>query len=521
MLRAELSELKHAIKTVGDIISEQAGRQPSATALSFQGRETSFSELDHLSNQVANKLLSLGLPAESRVAVMARNSDDFFPILFGVAKAGMVLVTINFRLTVPEMSYILKDSGARALFTEVSFEKQANACLEEIDSLDHVIVAREGAEGVCGLLGWLDDGSADAPETRVTPSHTAIQMYTSGTTGAPKGVELTHQCVVVAAEEGLTLWTALFKENSAVLATMPLFHIAACNLCLAGLYAGARAVIVRETSPAETLQIISEQAITVVPLPATVIHQMTNLDGVEQVDLSALDTMLIAGSGIPIATLKAAQSKLKCGFALAYGMTECCGGLSYLGPEDCTHDAGKKLESAGKPFGNNRMKIVDADGAELGANLTGEILCKSDRIMKGYWNRQDATRDAIKDGWYHSGDAGYFDEDGFLYVVDRLKDMVVSGGENIYPVEIENALMLHPSVGDVAVIGRPDETWGEALLGLIVAKNEPVADDVLIDFLRPRLAGYKIPRKYEWVEAFPRNATGKVLKRELRKTWTS
>lgn len=521
MSRAELSELKQVIKTVVDVLAEQVKRQPSAIALSFEGRETSYSELDRLSNQVANKLLAIGLPANSRVAVMARNSDDFFPILFGVAKAGMALVTINSRLTAPEVSYILNDSGACALFTEVAFEELAAACCEEVDGLDHVIVSQDASGGESGLSSWLSDGSADAPGVDVTPEHTAIQMYTSGTTGAPKGVEITHECLVVAAAEGLTLWGALFKDNSAVLATMPLFHIAACNLCIAGLYAGARAVIVRDASPAETLQIISDQAITVVPIPATVIHQMTSLDIIDQVDLSALDTMLIAGSGIPVATLRAAQAKLKCGFALAYGMTECCGGLTYLGPEDCTFDAGKKLGSAGKPFGNNRVKIVGPDGAELPVHSTGEIICKSDRLMKGYWNRPDATADALADGWYHSGDAGYLDDEGFLYVVDRLKDMVVSGGENIYPVEIENELMRHPAVDDVAVIGVPDEKWGEALLGLIVSESAPVADDVLIKFLRSRLAGYKIPRKFEWVDEFPRNATGKVLKRELRKIWAS
>ena len=322
-----------------------------------------------------------------------------------------------------------------------------------------------------------------------------------------------------AAEEGLTLWTAMFKENSAVLATMPLFHIAACNLCLAGLYAGGRAVVVRDSNPEDTLRLIADQAITVVPLPATVIHQMTTLDLVDQVDLSALDTMLIAGSGIPVATLKAAQSKLKCGFALSYGMTECCGGLSYLGPQDCTFDAGKKLESAGRPFGDNMLKIVGPDGESLPPTMTGEILCQSRRVMKGYWNRPVATAEAKIDGWYHSGDAGYLDEDGYLYVVDRLKDMVISGGENIYPVEIENEIIQHPAIHDVAVIGIPDETWGEALFALLIGDGDPADDEDLIEFLRPRLAGYKIPRKFVWVDAFPRNATGKVLKRELRKVW--
>lgn len=521
MSRAPLSELQQVIRTLGDIVSVQASHQPAAAALIYEGNETSFAKLETVSHQVANQLLALGLPAQSRIAVMIRNSDDFFPILFGAAKAGMVVVTINFRLTAPEMSYILEDSGARVLFADADFQEAATDCCRTLSALEHVILLSGHAGDGDGLSAWLTSTSEAAPDIDVQPDHTAVQMYTSGTTGAPKGVELTHRGMIVAAEEGLTLWTALFRDNSAVLATMPLFHIAACNLCLAALYAGGRAVIVRDTHPADTLKLIAAQSITVVPLPATVIHEMTSLDIVDQVDLSALDTMLIAGSGIPVATLKAAQAKLGCGFALSYGMTECCGGLSYLGPQDCTFDAGKKLESAGKPFGENRLKIVGPDGEQLAPYATGEILCKSKRVMKSYWNRPDETAQALQDGWYHSGDAGYVDENGFLYVVDRIKDMVISGGENIYPVEIENALIHHPSVRDVAVIGIPDEKWGESLLALTIADGPKPQDQELIEFLRPRLAGYKIPRKFAWVDAFPRNATGKVLKRELRTRWGS
>ena len=505
------------LKTLGDIVRVQAALQPEAPALVYGDRVSSFRELEAMSNKTARRLGILGLGRPARIAIFARNTDAFFPVLFGTAKAGHVLVTINFRLTVPEITYILNDSGAELVFCETEFAEKVEACRPDVRSLKHVVVMDGGQGSDDSLETWFADLDDHAPEIEVTPDDTAIQMYTSGTTGVPKGVELTHEAMIVAAQEGLTLWRALFAPDRSVLATMPLFHIAAANLGIAGLAAGARVEIVREATVLQTLQLIAGHRITIAPLPATVIHQMTQLEEVKHLDLSHLDTLLIAGSGIPVELLRTAQEVLGCGFALSYGMTECCGGLSYLGPGDCTYDAGEKLKSAGRVFGENKIRIVDAKGNDLPAGETGEILCDSRRVMKSYWNRPDATREALRAGWYHSGDAGYLDADGYLFVVDRIKDMVISGGENIYPVEIENELIKHPGVHDVAVVGTPDSKWGEALVGVIVSvSGKPLDKEDLISFLRGRLAGYKIPRRYEYVDSLPRNTTGKVLKRVLR-----
>lgn len=510
---------KPSIHTLADIPEQHAQQHPHRIALVFGDTEVSFAELDQRSNQVANALCDEPFPAQTNVAFLDRNSESFFYILFGASKANTSLVTINFRLTANEIGYILDDSATELLFVGKEYLQAVLSVQPELTHLKKIIVIDADPEDQQGLPFWASAQPATRPLHRIaTPADRAVQMYTSGTTGHPKGVELSQFAMVVSAIEGLSVWPAMYEPDSAVLATMPLFHIAAANLTIAGLYAGARAEILREASAQEIIAIIAEHGVRVVPLPAAVIHEIINLPNISQYDLSRLDTLLIAGSAITVELLRQAQQVLGCGFALSYGMTECCGGLTYLGPDLCKHDAGKKLASAGKPLGNCAVKIADADRNELPVGEIGEIVCKSDRIMTGYWNRPEATADAIQGGWYYSGDAGYLDENGLLYVVDRIKDMVISGGENIYPVEIENELIKHPAVDDVAVIGIPDEKWGEALLANVILKQgQQVLPEELQSFLRHSLAGFKVPRHFEFVRSLPRNATGKVLKREMRK----
>jgi acyl-CoA synthetase (AMP-forming)/AMP-acid ligase II len=250
---------------------------------------------------------------------------------------------------------------------------------------------------------------------------------------------------------------------------------------------------------------------------------MLRLPDIADKDFSALKVMLIAGSGIAAELLKEAGERFDCGFALSYGSTEMCGGVTYLGPDLCRPDACKRLESAGRLLAHSELKIVNDNSVEMPQGEVGEIVVRSNRLMSGYWHRPQANEDALRGGWFHSGDAGYVDENGLLFVVDRIKDMVISGGENIYPAEIEQVMHKHPAVEDVAIIGVPNEKWGESLLAFVVPKIgvEPPTIEALIEFLRPRLAGYKIPRRYEFIEAFPRNAMGKVLKRELRAPYWS
>ncbi|WP_424341193.1 AMP-binding protein [Henriciella sp.] len=512
-----LDEIADAeIATLGDIVAVHARRTPNRAALVYRDAETNFASLDRASDALADRLIADGLEAGQRIGFLDRNSSDFFTILFAAAKARLTLVPINFRLAAAEVEFIAKDAGLEALFVGKEFEPIAAGVRSQLDESSRLYVLHKNT----GLNIGGEATSLQRPERRkALSSDIAVQMYTSGTTGLPKGVQLSHHAMIRSAIEGLSVWPAMFRPDAAVLGTMPLFHIAACNLGIAGLYAGARVEIMRSGTAREIITRIAERNIAVVPLPATLIHDIIRLPDVNALDLSHLDTLLIAGSGIQVELLREAQQTLGCGFALSYGMTECCGGLTYLGPADCTPEAGEKLKSAGLPLGNSEIKIVGGDGEHLPPNRTGEILCRTDRVMSGYWNRPEQTVSALKGGWYHSGDAGYLDEDGYLYIVDRIKDMVISGGENIYPAEVEKALFEHPDVADVAVIGVPDARWGEALLACIIPEDRRHLDpEELRDFLKGRLASFKIPRLFEFVDAFPMNASGKVLKREMRDT---
>ncbi len=508
------------IKTLADIPGVHAREHPERISLVYGDTAVTYEQLNQTSNRVAHAICGEGVAAQNNIAFMDKNSENFFYILFGASKANTPLVTLNFRLTVNEITYILEDSETELIFVGAEFLPVVLAAQKNLSKLKSVIVL-DGDQGNT-LSSWISKQPETRPTNRLSkPEDRAIQMYTSGTTGEPKGVELSQHAMVIAAIEGLSVWPAMYEPDAAVLATMPLFHIAAANLGLAGLYAGARVEIVREASPTDLIAIIAQNGIRVAPLPPVVIHQIIQSPTIGDYDLSKLDTLLIAGSGISMELLRDAQRILGCGFALSYGMTECCGGLTYLGPDVCVHDAGDKLLSAGKPIGNCQVKITDPEGCELPAREVGEIVCKSDRLMTAYWGNAAATAKSIKNGWYFSGDAGYLDEEGFLYVVDRIKDMVISGGENIYPVEIEKALMQHSAVADVAVVGIPDEIWGETLLAhIILGPGLQVSGEELIAFLRASLAGFKIPRRYEFVASFPRNAMGKVLKREIRKQWS-
>lgn len=504
---------------LNSIIEHAATVAPDNNALVFQGRATSFAQLDARCNQLANGLINKGLKPQSRIAILDKNAPTFFDILFGAAKANIVLVTVNFRLTPLEIHYILDDADVELIFVGNDLLPSINTLLDTLPKLKHIIVLDQQGE----YESWLTHCPSDPPKNVVQqPNDAVVQMYTSGTTGHPKGVELSHRAMINAAKQGDDVWPFLEEPDSKVLATMPLFHIAASNLCIAAFNALACAEIVRDIDLDTLANTIAEHGISLVPVPATLIHQMLRQDDIRNMDFSALKVMLIAGSGIAVELLKEAAQVFNCGFALSYGSTEMCGGVTYLGPASCTFDAGEKLKSAGTLLSHSEIKIVDPDGVELPYGKTGEIIVRSNRLMNGYWKRPDATAEAMRNGWFHSGDAGYMDEQGFLYVVDRLKDMVISGGENIYPVEIENVLHTHPAVEDVSVIGVPDDKWGETLVAVIIPKagvTQPSAHEY-IEFLRPILAGYKIPRRYELTKTFPTNAMGKVLKRTLREQFS-
>jgi acyl-CoA synthetase (AMP-forming)/AMP-acid ligase II len=311
-----------------------------------------------------------------------------------------------------------------------------------------------------------------------------------------------------------------WHERDVSLVCMPLFHIGGSGWALVGLYAGAQNVLAREFDPPTILRLMAELGVTKAFFVPAMILFLLQSPHCANTDFSALELIVYGAAPAPIELLRNALKHFGCGFAQVYGLTETTGAITYLPPEDHGEHAIERLKSCGKPMAGVEIKILDASGHELPAGEVGEVVCRTPQVMLGYWNLPDATKAAIRAGWFYTGDAGYMDGDGYVYIYDRVKDMIISGGENIYPAEVENALFGHPAIADVAVIGVPHEKWGEAVKAVVVKKpGADVTMDELIEFARGRIAGYKVPRSIDFVDALPRNPSGKILKRELRKPY--
>ncbi|HEY1836696.1 MAG TPA: fatty acid--CoA ligase [Rhizomicrobium sp.] len=517
------------IKTLADVPRHHARVRPDSVAMIDRGRITTYGAWDTRCSRVGNGLAALDVGAGSRVAVIDQNSDRYFDVVFGAAKIGAVLVSVNWRLAPPEIVYILNDARAQVVFVGEKFIGLLKPILDELKFLRHVIVMDGSGNGWPAFDEWIAQQSDRDPAYRGDPRDSVVQMYTSGTTGNPKGVQLSHASLY-AHDRNRTLRTDEFDEQMAwndwgaddvSLVTMPTFHISGTGWGIVGLYNGARSIILTQFDPAEVLEVIARERVSKLVLVPAAIQQLLQHPHCRSTDFSAIKYLLYGASPIPLDLLREAVATFKCGFVQLYGMTETAGAVTFLPAEDHDVSGTTRMRSAGRPFTGVRIEVRDADGQILPAGAEGEIWICSESSMNGYWNMPDATAATMLPGnWVRTGDAGYVDSDGYVYVQDRVKDMIVSGGENIYPAEVESAIYGHPSVAEVAVIAVPDNKWGEAVKAVIVLKPgcKPDANSIA-EFTRTRIAGYKLPKSIDFVEALPRNATGKVLKRELRKKY--
>jgi fatty-acyl-CoA synthase len=509
---------------LAEMVRARGKSRGNAIAFEFEGRQTSFAELDVRTNRVANALKALGVKAGERIAYLGKNSDIYFELLLGAMKANVVMAPVNWRLAGPEIAFIVEDCKAPVLFVGPEFVEQIGKIQPQLPSVRTFIATEGGAPGWLDYAAWRDAHRSDDPKIDISPRDIAIQLYTSGTTGKPKGAMLSHANFLNLVETGKgekpdwNKWT----EDDVSLVAMPIFHIGGSGWGVLGLYHGAKGVIAREFDPNKVLDFFERSAITKLFMVPAAMQFVVRQPRAREVDFSRLKYMLYGASPIPAALLKECIEVFGCGFVQMYGMTETTGTIVALAPED--HVEGlDRMRSAGKALPGVELAILDASGNRLPPGQVGEIATRSGSNMAGYWNLPEATaRTLDSEGWLRTGDAGYLDSDGYLYIHDRIKDMIISGGENIYPAEVENAICDHPDVAEVAVIGVPDEQWGEAVKAIVVMKpGKKATPSDIIGFTRERIAGFKTPKSVEFIEALPRNASGKILRRHLRDPhWT-
>ncbi len=512
-----------AMPTLGDIPRYYGRMRPDRMASVYEGRETSWAELDRRSNRVANALIAAGVQKGERIAFAGKGSDEFFELYFGAAKIGAVMVPTIWRLAPPEIAHIAKDSEVRLLFVAPDqFERLETfgALLPQV----RMVTLEDGAAGYERFADWRDGAVDSDPLVDVTPSEVCLQLYTSGTTGLPKGVMLNHFNILGSREipDQEDMDWARWEADDINLVAMPLGHVGGVGAATMGYLNGVRNIIQPEFVPDKVLEALAAGVNRLFVVP-TALHMLLLHPRVREVDYSRLRYILYGASPIALELLKEATEVFGCGFCQQYGATETSGTIAYLPPQDHDPQGNKRMRGAGKPMPGIKLRIVDGERRVVPVGTVGEIQVLSGSTMVGYWKREAATAEAVDtDGWFSTGDAGYLDEDGYLYIADRFTDMICSGAENIYPNEVENAIFGHPAVLEVAVIGVPDEKWGETVKAVVVLKPDAVAsEDDIIAHARERIGGFKLPKSVDFIAALPRNATGKVLRRTLREPYWS
>ncbi|PVZ09978.1 long-chain-fatty-acid--CoA ligase [Actinomycetospora cinnamomea] len=490
---------------IADWIARRALRRPEAEALVdvATGARHTYAALDRRIGARAAALAALGVGAGARVALLGENSAAYLEWLFGAARLGAITVPVNHRLAPGEVAHVLADSGATVLVRSAAF-----ATLAE----DALAAGGDAVGSVSSVVELAEEPGDQALEARpVAGDDPCVIMYTSGTTGVPKGAVLTHDNMLWNAINMVTAGPGI-GGTDVTIAAAPLFHIGALGLsALPPLYAGGTVVVVPSFAPAAFVELMAREGVTTQFLVPAMWAALTRLAAVPP--MRDLRWAISGGAPCPVTVIEH-FTRLGWTFTEGFGMTELSPAALFLDARDVLTHAG----SVGRPFMHVDAQLVDGSGEEVGVGEVGELALRGPTVFAGYWNRPEATAEVVRDGWFHSGDLGIRDADGFVTLVDRKKDMIISGGENVYPVEVEQVLHRHPGVADVAVIGVGDPTWGETVVAVVVPEGSVDPDEV-IGFARERIAHFKAPRRVEIVDELPRNATGKLLKRVLRERY--
>ncbi len=506
---------------VGELVARNARRYPDKVGLHYAGCNLTYRELNERVNRVANALADQGIRKGDRVAIMTRNCPEFVETYLAAGKMGAVTVPINYRLAPGEVEYIVSNAEASALLFEDEYAEVTEHARSKRHGMLNVCVG-DAPSGFLSFANFAGRGAPDEPEEDVTEEDLSLIMYTSGTTGFPKGAMLTHRNVL--ANTVNMLLTDHSSEADKVLVACPLYHLAGFAPLMCHLYIGASSVLLHQFDPVDVLEAIQRERATYSLLVPAMINFCTQVPEIDSYDLSSMRIIAYGAAPIAVSVLKEGLAKFGCRFLQYYGLTESSPMLTRLLPEDHIPDGKpaevERLKSAGKPIVNVDVRVVDEQDREVPVGVVGEIIARGANVMRGYWNMPGETARTMRGGWLHTGDLARVDEDGFIYIVDRANDAIISGGENIYPAEIERVIDNHPSVLESAAFGVPDERWGEAVMAAVVLKpGEIVAAEDIIAFCKENMASYKKPKYVEFIDALPRNASGKILKRVLREKY--
>ncbi len=493
---------------VGHMLTRRALLNPEKEGLVCEGVRRTFSQMNARANQLANAMTAMGIKRGDRVGVLAFNESEYYDLLFGLGKIGAILVAVSYRLAGPEVQYILSDSSPKVLVFSPELVDIVDSIRNEIPAKNLIAIMDNPPEWAQSYESVVGQASTDEPELAGQNDDTLTILYTSGTTGRPKGAELTHAYYFWSNVNALS---TVPEFGDAILIALPLFHIGA----LAGppmcVHTGARSVLLRMFDPQRFLELIEEEKIHGFGAVPALLMFLKVVPDFEKYDWSSVKVILVYAAPVPVTLLNEYEES---GIEVRqlYGMTECNTGTVL----DSTH-AREKVGSCGRPFMHTEIRLVDMEGNDVPVGETGEVLMRSPNMMKGYWNRPEDTAATIVDGWLHSGDIAHMDEDGFFYIMDRKKDMIISGGENIYPAEIEDSLLAHPAIADVGVIGYPHEKWGEAVKAVVVLnQGQSLTEEELIEWCQGKIGRFKIPKSIVFTDSLPRTPTGKILKRVMR-----
>jgi long-chain acyl-CoA synthetase len=507
------SATTHPDATVGSMIRRCARRRPSDPAITFAGTTYSFSDLDERSNRAAAAMRTAGVGPQDRVAYLDKNGIEFFDVMFGASKINAAIVPLNWRNSPAEILGILGDARPRMVFVGDEFADTID--LDSLKTCTAIVIGGDDSP----FDAWTAKCAADPVVVESGPDDAYLQLYTSGTTGTPKGVVIANRTSQLFDELAAQL---SFSPRTVLLMVLPLFHTSS-SIALSALSAGGHCVLHREVDLRASLAAIPEHQVTHAGFVPALLAALNSLSAEMPGDFSSLELIMYGASPISETVLQDAIRVFGCDFAQLYGLTESGGTVAMLMPEQ--HDpkgCPELLRSLGKPLPWVEMQVVSPESHDvLPAGQPGELWVRSSQVMREYFDREDETGAAFVDGWLRTGDIAERDEDGYYYLKDRLKDVIVSGAENVYPAEVENLLMAHPGILEVAVIGVPDPKWGETVKAIVLpATGATLEAGELISFARDRIARYKCPTSVDFVdEPLPRNASGKLLKRVIREPY--